>query len=155
MTAPDEVNYPAEGGSAADDGDIRAQAIRGAAWMTGLQWSVRGLGIASTAILARLLTPADFGLMAMAVLTLAVVEMFGVSGQDLALIRMGRPSRDYFDSAWTIEVIVGVVLFGLGVASAPLARLYFHSPQVELIVCVLAAPSARRVHQHRRCLFPN
>ncbi len=138
MTASDQAKHPAEGGSGADDGDIRAHAIRGAAWMTGLQWSVRGLGIASTAILARLLTPADFGLMAMAVLTLAVVEMFGVSGQDLALIRMGRPSRDYFDSAWTIEVVVGVALFGLGVASAPLARLYFHSPQVELIVCVLS-----------------
>ncbi len=138
MTAPEEAKYPAGGGSGADDGDIRAHAVRGAAWMMGLQWAVRALGIASTAILARLLTPADFGLMAMAMLTLVIVAMFGVSGQDLALIRMGRPSRDYFDTAWTIEVLVGVALFGLAVASAPLARIYFHSAKVELIVCVLS-----------------
>lgn len=138
MTAPEEAKSPAGGGSGADNGDIRAHAVRGAAWMMGLQWAVRALGIASTAILARLLTPADFGLMAMAMLTLVVVAMFGVSGQDLALIRMGRPSRDYFDTAWTIEVLVGVALFGLAVASAPLARIYFHSAKVELIVCVLS-----------------
>jgi lipopolysaccharide exporter len=43
-----------------------------------------------------------------------------------------------FDSAWTVEVIVGVMLFGLALASAPLARLYFHSKKVELVVCVLS-----------------
>jgi lipopolysaccharide exporter len=138
MTASEEAKYRAGTGSGADDGDIRAHAVRGAAWMMGLQWAVRALGIASTAILARLLTPADFGLMAMAMLTLAIIAMFGVNGQDLALIRMGRPSRDYFDTAWTIEVIAGFVLFGLAVASAPLARIYFHSAKVELIIWVLS-----------------
>ena len=133
-------------GPAGQSGSIRAHAVRGAAWMTGLQWAVRVLGIASTAILARLLTPADFGVVAMAMLSVAIIAMFGVSGQDLALIRMGRPSRDYFDSAWTIEVIVGIILFGLGVASAPVAGMYFHSEQVKLVVYVLSdLPAARRI----------
>ncbi|MGH7046120.1 MAG: oligosaccharide flippase family protein [Stellaceae bacterium] len=138
MTAPGEAGPRIAGEPDAPGDDIRAQAIRGAAWMMGLQWAVRALGIASTAILARLLTPADFGLMAMATLTLAVIAMFGVTGQDLALIRLGRPSRDYFDSAWTIEVIAGVVLCAAALAASPLARIYFHSAEVELIVCVLA-----------------
>ncbi|MGH7115320.1 MAG: oligosaccharide flippase family protein, partial [Stellaceae bacterium] len=95
MTASGGAKYPPM--PVAEDGGIRAHAVRGAAWMMGLQWAVRALGIASTAILARLLTPADFGVMAMAMLSVAIIAMFGVSGQDLALIRMGRPSRDYFD----------------------------------------------------------
>ncbi|HTV46355.1 MAG TPA: oligosaccharide flippase family protein [Stellaceae bacterium] len=138
MTASEEAKPRTAGEADAPGDDIRAQAIRGAAWMMGLQWAVRGLGIASTAILARLLTPSDFGLMAMATLTLAVIAMFGVTGQDLALIRLGRPSRDYFDSAWTIEVIAGVVLFSAALAVSPLARIYFHSAEVGPIVCVLA-----------------
>jgi lipopolysaccharide exporter len=137
MTAG-ETKSPAAPAPTAGADDIRAHAIRGAAWMVGLQWGVRALGIASTAILARLLTPADFGVVAMAMLALAIVAMFGVSGQDLALIRMGRPTRDHFDSAWTVEVIVGVILCVLALASAPLAGLYFHSEQVELVVDVLS-----------------
>ena len=57
--------------------------------------AVRLLSIANTAILARLLTPTDFGMMAMASLALSVVAVFGVSGEDLALIRLGRPHREY------------------------------------------------------------
>ncbi|HEY3909965.1 MAG TPA: oligosaccharide flippase family protein [Stellaceae bacterium] len=138
MTASGDAKHPAGSISAAEAGSIRAHAVRGAAWMTGLQWAVRALGIASTAVLARLLTPADFGVMAMAALSMAVIAMFGVSGQDLALIRMGRPSRDYFDSAWTVEVIVGILLFGLAVASAPIAGMYFHSEKVELVIYVIS-----------------
>lgn len=138
MTASEEPQHPVESASSANDGDIRAHAVRGAAWMMALQWVVRALGIASTAVLARLLTPADFGVMAMATLSLAIVAMFSVSGQDLALIRMGRPSRDYFDSAWTIEVITGIILFGVTIVSAPVASIYFHSVKVELVLFVIS-----------------
>jgi lipopolysaccharide exporter len=138
MTASGKAKSPAASVSTVPGRDIRGHAVRGAAWMVALQWGVRALGIASTAILARLLTPADFGVVAMAMLTLAIVAMFGVSGQDLALIRMGRPARDYFDSAWTVDVIVGVILFALAIAVAPLARLYFHSAKVGLVVDILS-----------------
>lgn len=138
MSASEDARRTVEPAPAAEAASIRAHAVRGAAWMTGLQWAVRALGIASTAILARLLTPADFGVVAMASLSMAIVAMFGVSGQDLALIRMGRPSRDYFDSAWTVEVIVGVVLFGVAIVSAPVAGMYFHSEKVELVIYVLS-----------------
>ena len=100
--------------------------------------AVRLLSIANTAILARLLTPTDFGMMAMASLALSVVAVFGVRGEDLALIRMGRPSREYLDLAWTLKIIISVILFICTLATAPIARLYFRSIYVELIVYLIS-----------------
>lgn len=103
MSASDKAISP-DGARGADGGpEMRGHAIRGAAWMMTLRLAVRLLSIANTAILARLLTPADFGLMAMATLALSVIAVFGASGEDLALIRLGRPSREYLDSAWTLK----------------------------------------------------
>ena len=40
--------------------------IRGSTWFLALRWSIRSIGLFSTIILARLLTPEDFGLITMA-----------------------------------------------------------------------------------------
>ena len=76
--------------------------VRGSAWMIGMRWAVRGLGLVSTVILARLLTPEDFGIVAMAMVVIAMLEVFTHFGTDLALLRRQELSRDYYDSAWTI-----------------------------------------------------
>lgn len=138
MAAFNKDLSPSDSGLDTNNSDMRAHAIRGSAWMTVLRWVVRLLGIASTAILARLLTPADFGIYAMAMLALAVIEVFQDTGQDLALIRLVRPSREYLDSAWTMNVIIGVVLCACTLAAAPLAERYFHSHLVAVLVSIIS-----------------
>ena len=140
MTVPHNAVVSRNGAPAEADTseDMRGHAVRGAAWMTGLRWSVRLLSIFNTAILARLLTPADFGLMAMANLALAVVAVLGLGGEDLALIRMGRPTREYLDSAWALRIITSFLLFICTLAMAPVARWYFESQKVELLIYVIS-----------------
>ena len=139
MRASDKAIYPSDGAPEPVGGaEMRGHAVRGAVWMMTLRWAVRLLSIANTAILARLLTPADFGLMAMATLALSVIAVFGVSGEDLALIRLGRPGRDYLDLAWTLKIITSSILFLIVLISAPLARLYFHSENVQLLVYLIS-----------------
>ncbi len=134
----DATSHAADASVAEESTDMRAHAVRGAAWMMGLRWAVRLLSIVNTAILARLLTPADFGLMAMANLALAVVAVLGAGGEDLALIRLGRPTRDYLDSAWSLKIISCSIVCVCALLTAPLARLYFSSETVELIVYVIS-----------------
>lgn len=117
---------------------LRIQAVQGSGWMMAWRFSVRLLGMVNTFILVRLLTPADFGLYAMAMLVVQLVEVFGSTGQDLALIRIGRPTREHFDTAWTIQVIIYLFLALCLVAAAPFAGLYFHSAVVELLVMFLS-----------------
>jgi len=110
----------------------------GGAWMVGLRWAIRGLGLLSTFVLARLLSPGDFGLVAMAMLVVGLVEVLGETGQTLALIRLPAPSRAHYDSAWTLGVIVAAALTLLLWAVAPLAPWYFHAPRATRLIDVLA-----------------
>ncbi len=50
---------------------MKAEMARGAAWMVLFRLFDRSIGIVSTAVLARLLLPADFGLVAMAMSVIA------------------------------------------------------------------------------------
>jgi len=118
--------------------DVNRSLIRNSAWMVGLRWTLRGIGLVSTFILARLLTPEDFGLVAMAALIIGLVEVFGQTGQILALIRHPNPSREHFDTVWTMSIIMGaaitVILWGL----APLSAEFFHEPRAAGITRILA-----------------
>ena len=114
------------------------QMVRASAWAIALRWSVRGTGLISTIILARLLTPQDFGVVAMAMILVGALEIFSETGQQLALIRHPAPTRDHFDSAWTISILIGLILAVVIYLSAPAAGWYFGEPRAPIVVRVLA-----------------
>lgn len=118
--------------------DVGRTLAHGSAWMVGLRWAMRGLGLLSTFIVARLLSPADFGLVAMAMLVVGLVEVFGQAGQQLALIRIPDPARADYDAAWTLGILVGIAVALLLWAISPLAALYFHEPRAAWLVRLLA-----------------
>src|SRR5678816_3414499 len=78
----------------------RSMAI-GSGWMVAMRWVVRGIGLVSTMILARLLAPHDFGLVAKAMLVIGMLEIMAETGQRLAIIRHSNPTRAHYDTAWT------------------------------------------------------
>src|SRR5262245_7542649 len=86
---------------------LRRILIGGAMWMVAARWGVRLIGMASTMILARLLVPADFGLVAMASIVTGLVAVLFDYGVSTALIQNPRAGKDHFDTAWTIGIIQG------------------------------------------------
>lgn len=118
--------------------DVNRSLIRNSAWMVGLRWTLRGIGLISTFILARLLTPEDFGLVAMAALIIGLVEVFGQTGQILALIRHPNPSREHFDTVWTMSIVIGAVITAILWGLAPLSAQFFHEPRAAEITRILA-----------------
>lgn len=122
--------------------NLRQSFIAGAAWMTALRWAVKLLGLVNTAVLARLLVPEDFGLVAMAMLVVAFVEVWFGFGVETALIRNKDATRDDYDTAWTLRTLQGVCVgFALVVAS-PLAVHYFHEPRLPPLLWLMAAAVA-------------
>ena len=109
--------------------------------MVMLRWAIRLTGLVSTIILARLLVPSDFGIVAMAMFVVGLLELLGDSGQELAIIRHPSPMRDDYDTAWTVSVLVGLLIGASIVALAPLARLYFHEPRVVPVIQFLSLRS--------------
>ena len=106
--------------------------------MIAMRWCVRSIGLVSTVVLARILVPADFGIVAMAVIVIGFIEVFAEAGFDLALIERSNPTRDHYDTAWTFQVIQGFVLACLMLVVAAPTALYFSEPKVESVIFVLA-----------------
>ena len=112
--------------------------LNGALWMIALRWAIRLTGVVSTVILARLLLPRDFGIVAMAMIVVNTLEIFNQTGQKLVLIRLENPTKDHYDSAWTISFLIGLAVGALILAASPLAELYFHEPLVKPVMQCLA-----------------
>lgn len=110
----------------------------GALWMITLKFIERSIGVVSTIILARLLIPADFGLVAMAMAIFAILELAGQFGFDHAIIRNQNSTRSQLDTAWTLTICHGL-LSGLALALlASPAAAFFKEPRLEYIVHALA-----------------
>lgn len=106
----------------------------GAAWTVALRFSIRGIGLVSTVILARLLVPDDFGLVGLAMMLQGILEVMGRFGFDLALIREPDAGRKHYDTTWTLTLIrnglVAVILFALAI---PATR-FFAEPRLEAVI---------------------
>jgi len=111
----------------------------GTAWVVGARTAVRMLGVVSTIILARLLVPADFGLVALATLVAASLERLSAFNFTIWLVRHPKPEREHYDTVWTMVVLRGVVTaVVMLVTAAPLAA-FFDQPALKAVLAVLAA----------------
>ncbi len=110
----------------------------GAVWMVGMRFIDRGIGFVSTLILARLLMPDDFGLVAMAMTVFGFIEMGGQFGFDVTLIRNRQTNRAHYDSAWTLSVGYGLFTALALVALAIPSATYFNEPRLKTIFYALA-----------------
>ena len=118
--------------------DIKSKMAAGAAWLVLFRLTERSIGIVSTLILARLLVPADFGLIAMAMSMLAALELLGAFSFDLALIQNQNAQRHHYDTAWTFGVFFSIFkALALCALAIPVANFY-SEPRLELLMYSLA-----------------
>ena len=111
---------------------------RGALWMVLFKLLERGLGLISTLILARLLLPKDFGIVAMALSVVALLEIFTAFGMDTVLIQRQDATTEDFNSAWSMNVLAGCAI-GAAVALLALpASRFYHEPRLLPVMGVLA-----------------
>jgi O-antigen/teichoic acid export membrane protein len=113
------------------------KAVRGGLWLFSLRITQQLLIVVRLVILARLLSPNDFGLMGMALLTMTVIESLTQTGFDIALIQRKERTEEYLDSAWTVEILRGLALFGILQLLASPAAGFFGSPDAEMLIRVV------------------
>src|SRR5262249_23312837 len=113
-------------------------AFRGAILTVGMRWTDRMLGLVSTLVLARLLVPADFGLVAMAMVLVGLLDVLLDLGVSAALIRdLGAGSED-FHTAWTLRLAQATVAALMLVACAPVAADYYDDERIVAILRAIA-----------------
>ncbi|MGB2598967.1 MAG: lipopolysaccharide biosynthesis protein [Candidatus Omnitrophota bacterium] len=124
-------------------------AVRGGVWVVALRVIHRALGLARTIILARLLSPNDFGLMGIAVLAINTIETFSRTGFETALVQKKENIKEYLDTVWTVQLARSVVLFAILYLAAPLIAGFFKSslalPVIRLLAFLELFTGARNV----------
>lgn len=89
-------------------------------------------------ILARVLPPAEFGLVGMAMAFVTFFTMFNDMGISAALVRAKAPSRGFWSSAFWINLGLGSALTALTYFSAPAIAAFYGQPMVEPLTRALA-----------------
>lgn len=112
--------------------------VSGSLWMVAARWSLRAIGLVNIVILARLLMPQDFGVIAMSAVVIGFFEISTQLGVDAVLIRHADATPDHFNTGWTIRLLQRCAVAALIVLCAPLAASYFDEPRVVDVIRLLA-----------------
>lgn len=110
-------------------------------WMVLAKLAERSLGLVSMLILARVLVPQDFGVVAMAMSFVVLLEMMSAFGFDTALIQKQTKDRPHWDTAWTFNVLIGALIALAMVLGANVAASFFNEPRLVAVLWVLAIGS--------------
>lgn len=113
--------------------------LKGALWTLATRWSIKGIGFLNTVIMARLLLPADYGLVALATLLVGAIQTLLDFGASTALLRKREVCDDEVHSAWSLRLLQclgGALLVAL---LAPLAAWGYGKPELSKLLWALAA----------------
>jgi PST family polysaccharide transporter len=114
----------------------------------------KALDLISLTVLARLLTPDDFGLIAIAMVFIQVVETIFEVPIGALLLRAHPLTRALLDTGFTLSAIRGLIVFGLSASAAFAIADFYSDPRlVWLVVALAGAPLARSVGNIRIVLY--
>ena len=119
-------------------------AIKGISWLGSFRVLFRSLSFIKLAILARLLSPAQFGIADIAILALALVEVLSETGINVFLIQKKEDIEDYIDTAWIISIFRGICISVILFISASMVASFFRSEKsYYLLLMVSIVPLIR------------
>jgi lipopolysaccharide exporter len=113
--------------------------VTGSKWMILLRLLARSSTTIVSIILARLLAPADFGLIAVGLITISIIQVFSEVGFKQALVNETEVKiENMLDTVWTIEIMRGIIIFVVINIFANRAALFFNQPDAKVVIHALS-----------------
>lgn len=119
-------------------GEIKEKTISGVKWSAIEKFSVQGVVFIVGLVMARLLTPADFGIVGMLSIFMAISQTFIDSGFSNALIRKIDRTEVDCSTAFFFNVVVGLICYGLLFLFSPFIADFYNMPILSDLTKVLA-----------------
>ena len=116
---------------------LRSNSINAVKWSAIQGWGGQLIGFALFAILARLLSPTDSGLVAMAATFIAIANVLTTDGISTAVIQRETLEPGLCDTVFWCNTFVGLLIFILGLLAAPLVARFYGEPELTNILRVL------------------
>ncbi len=109
-------------------GEIRKQTISGVKWTAIENFSLKFIQFFVGIVLARMLTPADYGLIGMLGIFTAVASTFVDSGMSNALIRKQNADNNDYNTVFIFNIVVSCLVYVILFFAAPYIAVFFKSP---------------------------
>ena len=110
----------------------------GAYWQLANQLANNGLMFVINIIMARLLMPEDFGIVAIPLVFLAIAEIFIEAGFSSALVRKDEVSESDMSTAFIFSISVGIICYFVLFFLSPLIASFYEEPRLISITRVAA-----------------
>ncbi|MGF1519488.1 MAG: MOP flippase family protein [Nodosilinea sp.] len=109
---------------------LKQKAVKGVVWTAAQNWGTQAVSLVIFFVLARLLGPADFGLVALANVFLAFMQIFLAEGFAKALIQRQQITQTHLDTVFWLNFGVSILLCGATLLGAPWIAGLFESPEL-------------------------
>jgi PST family polysaccharide transporter len=119
-------------------GDLKRLSVRGGAATFAGQGMKFLLNLGSTMILARLLTPQDFGLIAMVTALTGFIMIFKDLGLSMATVQRAEINHGQISTLFWINVALSVALMLITLALAPAVAWFYQDPRLAAVTAVLS-----------------
>ena len=150
MLASLSVSSEGSSRSSVKAGSLQSRVLSGVGWSIAMRWMIRGLGVINTLILARLLEPEHFGIVAMAMMAVSLVNAMFEFGVSTYLLQKKEVSQSEYDSAWTLRLIQGLVASTVLFCSIGPAVRYFKTPVLQpMLICLAFLPLVKSLNNIR------
>ena len=117
---------------------LTGRVMRGAVWIIGGRFFVRALGLINTLVLARLLVPEDFGLVAIGVTVMQLLQNITDIGVSRTVVKFRNAGRAQYDTLFTISLIRGLAVSAIMLIAAMFADNFYNDPRVTVIFLGIA-----------------
>lgn len=119
--------------------DVAARSGRGVAYLMTSRFSGMAVGLLSSAIMGRLLSPNDYGLVAMATSVMILLNLLKDFGLTSALVQAETLEVDQLDGVFWVNLAFAVGCAFLGIIVAEPVAVFYGEPKVREIIFALAA----------------
>lgn len=119
-------------------GSLKGKVAKGSLWVLLEQFSVQGLNLGMGIVLARLLTPNDYGTVALVTIFISIAMVLVNSGLGQALVQKKDADELDFNSVFYVSFAVACGLYLVLFALAPFVAAYYKTPELKAILRVLA-----------------
>jgi O-antigen/teichoic acid export membrane protein len=121
----------------AEQSNISSKLFKGTVWISAARIIVNVLAAGSTIVLARLLSPSDFGLVALGTSMLTIMTTITELSLSQALVRHDNPTDDHFHTAWSMNTLRGLLIGLLFSSLSYPASIFYNEPKLIPIMLAL------------------
>lgn len=139
---------------AAENNGLSRKTAKAGIWTIGAKVIAKGVDFVALLFLARFLSPTDFGVVAMAMTVVYVVEAVFELPLASALVRIPDPTERMYDTALTLSTLRGLLVGLLLIVCAwPLSRVYDEPRLIPLVLVLALAPIQRGLMSPKMTVF--